>query len=156
MAGHERGGHHRAAQLLMLVIGLVYLVLAVGGFAVTGTNEFERVDPTFLGFGVSTLHNVLHALIGALALLSTRKLTGATVFGWLGFMGLIGMSAYGVVVMLGDSSADPLNVNWPVNVLHLVTAVALLLIGYLANREREEVLHERETVAGRGSAAEPA
>lgn len=47
--------------------------------------------------------------------------------------------------MIGDPSADPLNVNWPDNVLHLVTAVAVLLIGYLADRERAQVLHERES-----------
>jgi hypothetical protein len=146
MAGHEHGGRHiRPAQVLMPVIGLVYLGLAVGGFAVTGTNEFGSSDATFLGFGVSTMHNVLHAVIGVLAVLSATKLAAAAVFGWLGFMMLLGLSAYGVVVTLGDRSVDPLNVNWPANVLHLMTAVAVLLIGYLANREREQVRLEHES-----------
>lgn len=148
MTGHEPGGRHiRPAQVLMLVVGVVYLGLAVGGFAVTGTNQFGRVNAEFLGFGVSTMHNVVHAAIGVLALLSATKLAGATVFGWLGFMALIGLSAYGVLVVIGDSSADPLNVDWPGNVLHLVTAVAVLLIGYLGNREQEQALQEQESAA---------
>jgi hypothetical protein len=61
-------GGRTPAQLFALVFGVVYLLVGVLGFAVTGFDDFAgRVySEELILFPVNPLHNVVHILVGAL------------------------------------------------------------------------------------------
>ncbi|MCP2163746.1 DUF4383 domain-containing protein [Goodfellowiella coeruleoviolacea] len=128
-----------AARLLAAVVGVVYLVLAVAGFALTGTGEFtQSTAHQVLIFDVSTLQNIVHAVVGVLGLLAAWQRTGngTQFYGWAVLVVFFVLFCYGTVTLLASTgvTGDPLNLNWPDNWLHLVTAVAGLAIGVLALR----------------------
>jgi hypothetical protein len=125
----------RVPQTLALLIGVGYLALAVVGFMETGTNDFTRnPENVVLGFGVSTLHNVVHAAAGLLAVVLGRTASGARAFGWLALIGFTALSAYGIPAAIGEGPGEPLNVNWADNVLHLGTALVALVIVLIGER----------------------
>ena len=109
-------------QTFSLVFGVVYLVIGVAGFTVTGFDDFaaEPVDGTLIIFGLNPLHNIVHILIGGAWVLSSRTQATARV------ASLAIGAAYALVAVLGffgalrflsiDSLADP------DNFLHIVTA----------------------------------
>jgi hypothetical protein len=119
------------AQRFAGLFGVVYLVVAVAGFAVTGFSDFAGMHShTLLIFAVNPLHNTIH-LVLAIAWLacaprhSTARLANlgigvvlglVTVLGFFGGMGMLGMSGI----------ADP------DNFLHLITATLALYFGSVA------------------------
>ena len=66
-------------QLLALVIGVVYLLVGLAGFLVTGFDNFAGHDheTTLLGFAVNPLHNIVHILIGVLGITMSRTAASA-------------------------------------------------------------------------------
>lgn len=54
-------------QVFSMVLGAVYLLIGLAGFAVTGFDDFAAppVDGTLIIFGVNPLHNIVHVVIGA-------------------------------------------------------------------------------------------
>ena len=121
-------------QLVALVFGVVYLLIGVIGFFITGFGDFfgndngtsmEHMD-TLLGFMINPFHNVVHIVIGLAGILLSRTLKGARTYGWLLAAG------YGVAFIYGlfavDKDWDFLNLNWADNILHLVTAAVGLVI----------------------------
>ena len=119
------------AQRFAAAFGLVYLVVAVAGFALTGVTDFsEHNHATLVIFAVNPLHNLIH-LVLALGWLvaaprhSTARLANlvigvvlglVTVLGFVDGMGILGM----------DGLADP------DNFLHLATATLSLYFGSVA------------------------
>jgi hypothetical protein len=119
------------AQRFAVVFGAVYFVVGAAGFAVTGGHDFAGMDHgTLLIFSVNPLHNVIHLALGIAWLACAPRYASAraanlvigvvlglvTVLGFLGGMGMLGMSG------LGD----------PDNFLHLATAALSLYFGSLA------------------------
>src|SRR3954451_9734810 len=119
------------AQRFAGVFGVVYLLVAVAGFALTGFSDFAgEHHHTLLIFAVNPLHNVIHLVlaVGWLAAAprhATARLANlvlgvvlglVTVLGFVGGMGMLGMSG------LAD----------PDNFLHLATATLSLYFGSLA------------------------
>jgi hypothetical protein len=119
------------AQRFAAVFGLVYFVVGAAGFAVTGGHDFAGMDHgTLLIFSVNPLHNVIHLALGVAWLACAPRHAAAraanlvigvvlglvTVLGFVGGMGVLGMSG------LGD----------PDNFLHLATAALSLYFGSLA------------------------
>jgi Domain of unknown function (DUF4383) len=116
------------AQRFALVFGLLYLVVGVAGFAVTGGHPFAGTHHhTLVIFAVNPLHNVIHVVLAAGWLAATPRhrtarlanlalgvvLGFVTVLGFVGGMGMLGMSGI----------ADP------DNFLHLATATLALYFG---------------------------
>jgi hypothetical protein len=109
-------------QTFSLVFGLVYLIIGVAGFAVTGFDDFAAgpVDGTLIIFGLNPLHNVVHILIGGAWVFASRTHSTART------ISLAIGAAYALVAILGffgalkflsiDSLADP------DNFLHIATA----------------------------------
>src|SRR6476661_9470813 len=124
------------AQRFAAVFGVVYLLVAIAGFALTGVSDFAgEHHHTLLIFAVNPLHNVIHLVLAVgwlaaaprhrtarLANLVLGVVLGlVTVLGFVGGMGMLGM----------DGIADP------DNFLHLATATLSLYFGSVAAGGRE-------------------
>jgi hypothetical protein len=123
-------------QLLALAFGVVYLLVGLAGFLVTGFDDFaSHTDETLLGFEVNPLHNIVHILIGAAGIALSRTLAQARLYGWLLVAG------YGLVFLYGLYAVDNpddnfLSINAADNVLHILTVLAGLAIALLPVRGR--------------------
>ena len=116
-------------RLLAVVFGAVYLVVALIGFAISGSSEFFATDGAkVLGlFQVNHFHNVAHLLIGAALLYAglksvvaakTANLVVGAAYLLLGIIGLF----------LVGSAANILAINGADNVLHFASAAVLLAV----------------------------
>jgi hypothetical protein len=121
-------GDKTPAQLFALAFGVVYLVVGLVGFAITGFDDFaSQTSEKLLVFAINPLHNVAHLGVGALLLIGSGRhetaksinLTVGIVYLLLGILGLAG----GVVVedLLNNNSADTF--------LHLATAALAIYFG---------------------------
>ena len=124
------------AQRFAAAFGVVYLVVGVAGFALTGVSDFAgHHHPTLLIFAVNPLHNVIHLVLGIAWLAAaprhrTARLANLALGVVLGLVTVLGF--VGVTNMLGMSGfADP------DNFLHLATATLSLYFGSIAAGSRE-------------------
>lgn len=124
-------------QYLALAIGVVYLLVGLAGFLVTGFEGFVEFDEdqTLLGFDVNPLHNIVHVVIGAagIALWNTRS--KARLFGWLLVVGYGLTLVYGLVVA-NQADGNLLNINTADNFLHGGSVLAGLAIALWPDRDR--------------------
>ena len=112
------------AQLLALAIGVVYTLVGIAGFFVTGFDNFAaETDKTLLGFEVNPLHNIVHLLIGLAGLALWRRLDTARTYGWLLAAGYGLAFIYGLFAA-GNRDINFLSLNGADNILHLVSALA--------------------------------
>jgi hypothetical protein len=111
-----------------LAFGIVYLVVGLVGFAITGFDNFAgQTDEKLLVFAINPLHNVAHLGVGALLLIGSSRhetaksinLVVGIVYLLLGILGLAG----GAVV------EDVLNNNAADTFLHLATAALAIYFG---------------------------
>jgi Domain of unknown function (DUF4383) len=87
------------AQLLALAIGVIYTLVGIAGFFVTGFDNFAaETDKTLLGFEINPLHN------------------------------LVGLAFLYGLFAAGNSDINFLSINGADNGLHLVSALAGLAI----------------------------
>ena len=104
----------------LTIFGVIFLAIGVLGF----------VNNPLLGiFEVDALHNIIHILTGALALVAVSMGRGAMST----FSKVFGI-VYGLVAVLGFISGTTvlglIPVNLADNVLHLVIAVVFLYLGF--------------------------
>lgn len=113
---------------LALGLGVVYVLIGLVGFALTGFSGFADHDgPRLLFFEINPLHNVVHLGVGAGliwgAMASSAGLRGVT---------LVIASVYALVGVLGffviGTSANILALNVADNLLHLGTAALLFYV----------------------------
>ena len=127
-------------RLLAAVFGVVYLLIGLVGFAVTG---FSNVASTNTGdnlivFEINPLHNVVHLAIGVLLLAASR--TVATAKGANTLVGAVYLLVGVLGLFLIDTDANILSLNGADNVLHLASAVVLLGVGLSQDKSvRREV-----------------
>jgi uncharacterized protein DUF4383 len=132
-----RAGLH-PSQVLSLVIGAVYTLVGLAGFAVTGLDQWVgETNQTLLGFEINGLHNVVHLVIGVLGLLMWRTLATARGYGWILALGYGLTFLYGLFAA-GNPDLNFLSINGADNVLHAVSALAGLAIALWPARERAE------------------
>ena len=116
------------AQLLALAIGVVYTLVGLAGFLVTGFENFAaETDKTLVGFEINPLHNLVHLAIGLAGLALWRRLDTARTYGWLLAAGYGLAFIYGLFAA-GNSDINFLSLNGADNVLHLLSALAGLAI----------------------------
>ncbi len=116
-------------QLLALVIGVVYLLVGLAGFLVTGFDNFAHhgQDEALLGFAINPLHNIVHILIGVLGIVMSKTAAKARTYGWLLFA-VYGLTfVYGLIAVNNDA-INFLNINGADNILHIGSALAGLAI----------------------------
>ena len=130
-------------RLLGTVFGVVYLLVGLAGFAVTGGVGLvsTKGNPLIL-FEVNPLHNVIHLAIGAVLLLAARssvmaaRAANTTVGAVYLLVGVLGLFIIGTAAnILALNSAD--------NVLHFSSALLLLGIGIGAYRGARRAARER-------------
>ncbi|MDR6573178.1 hypothetical protein J2X60_001823 [Curtobacterium sp. 320] len=125
-----------------LVFGVVFLIVGIAGFIPGLTMDMGTMSVAGHGsmalllgtFQVSVLHNIVHLLFGVVGLLAARSARGARLYL------LVGGIVYAVLFVYGlftAGMADPANfvpLNSADNVLHLVLAVAMIVLGLLLPR----------------------
>ncbi|MFI6424395.1 DUF4383 domain-containing protein [Promicromonospora sp. NPDC050880] len=133
-ASRQARGTH---QWLALVIGVVYLLVGIAGFLVTGFSGFTEHDhgQTLLGFAINPLHNIVHLVIGLLGISLWGTSGGARTFGWLLLVGYGAAFVYGLFAV-GNPEINFLNINTADNWLHGLSALAGLLIAVWPARAR--------------------
>ncbi len=122
-----------AAQSFALVAGLVYLLIGIAGFFVTGLAGFVgNFQETLLIFDVNPFHNVVHIVIGGLwlaaGLMLSSEATQGVNFAIAGFYLLAAVAGFLGLGILDDLLAID-GVLHPDNFLHLATALAALPFG---------------------------
>jgi uncharacterized membrane protein YuzA (DUF378 family) len=122
-------------QTLALIIGIVYLLVGILGFFVTGFDNFTVHDhsQTLLGFAINPLHNIVHVIIGLAGILLWRTRNAARLYGWLLGIGYGATAVYGFLVV-NNPDADILNINHADNWLHVVSALAGFAIALWPDR----------------------
>lgn len=113
--------------MFALVFGIVYLVVGLVGFAVTGFDNFAgETNEKLIVFAINPLHNIAHLGVGALLLVgSSRHETAKSV-------NLVVGVVYLLLAILGFAGVlveDLLNVNQADNFLHIGTAALALYFG---------------------------
>ncbi len=139
-ASVNRGTSGRLAdspnRLVGAIFGVVYLLVGLLGFAVTGFDGFVDNDTneSLLGFELNPLHNIAHLAIGALLLFSALSGVRAAK----GSNTLVG----GVYLLLGvlgffilESELNILSLNNADNFLHLASAAVLLGVGLTQDKD---------------------
>ena len=125
---------HSPNRTLGTVFGIVYLLVGLAGFAVTGGIGFAATEGNpVIVFEVNPLHNLVHLAIGAALLISARKSVRAAKS-----MNTAVGAVYLLVGILGlfliGSGANILALNGADNVLHLASALLLLGVGLAADK----------------------
>lgn len=136
-AGTAVTSERQPHQWLALVIGIVYLVVGLAGFLVTGFDGFTEHDhsQTLVGFAINPLHNVVHIVIGLAGVALWSTASRARTYGWLLFVGYGATFVYGLVVA-NNPDGNILNINGADNGLHVVSALAGLAIALWPRRDR--------------------
>lgn len=119
----------RTARVAVLVLGVVYLVLAVTGILVVGWGGIREADPALLlgVFGVSRLLDVAHAVLGVVAVLAAVR-GGASAFAAVATVVFTAMGAYGVIAGVIGDAGDPLHMTWWNVGLYLVSALTCAFV----------------------------
>jgi hypothetical protein len=121
------------AKSFAIVVGVVLVLTGVLGFIDNPIVSDPRNNPLFV---TDTVHNVVHLVTGALALYIGIGMTGVARGN-----AMIGLGvAYGLVLLATLVSPTmfgllPNGVNALDHVLHLVLAVAMIGVGWLARTE---------------------
>lgn len=134
----------RRARAIVIGLGVVYLLLGLGGFAVTGWGEFGLEEQLrLLGvFGVSTLANVVHTFVGLVA--TVAALRGAPgVFAPVAVVAFTAMAVFGAVSRVVADTGDPMNLTWWNVGLYLLSAVTCGYVYTLRLRATEEEADDR-------------
>ena len=124
-------------QTLALAFGVVYLLVGIVGFFITGfdgfaSNRTDGNEDMLLVFMINPLHNVVHIVIGLAGIALSRTLAGARTYGWLLAVGYGAAFLYGLFAT--DKAWDFLSLNWADNFLHLATALVGLVIALMPLR----------------------
>lgn len=132
-------------RLVAYVVGAVYLLVGLVGFAVSSDFVNKNTDKRLLGiFEINGLHNVVHLAIGIALLAAARagyraaRSANMAVGGVYLLLGIIGL-----FIANNTSSANILSLNGNDNVLHLGSALVLLAVA-MGEKDYVEVNRERD------------
>jgi hypothetical protein len=124
-------------QRFALVVGAVYLLVGIVGFAVTGFSGLvANGDKALLGFDLNPFHNIVHMVVGAILIAAARSEPADIAAGVSLGTGAVLLIAAGAgftnnLQLLSINSATAAD-----NGLHLVTGLAAVLFGLLGAKPR--------------------
>ena len=124
-----------------LVIGAVFVLIAILGFIPGVTTHYDMLDiaghhsgAKLLGlFNVSVLHNIIHLLSGVAGLALARTVNGARTFLIGGGLIYLVLWIYGLLIKQ-DSVANFIPVNTADDWLHFALGVGMGLLGVVLGR----------------------
>ncbi|OLR92961.1 DUF4383 domain-containing protein [Actinokineospora bangkokensis] len=127
------------AQVAAAAVGVVLLVIGVLGLVDTGFSDFGSTpassDATVVaGLGGSTLLNLAHVVLGAFALLCASGAGRVRLFGLVGSLAFLALTAYDVVSLINGAVGDPLGTHWPALILHVACLVVAGAVVFLSDR----------------------
>jgi hypothetical protein len=134
-------------KLVAYVLGVVYLVVGLVGFAVNSDFGDKNTNDKLLGlFEINALHNVVHILIGVALLAAARAgyRAARSMNTAVGAVYLV-VGIIGLFIANDTSSANILSLNGADNALHVASALVLLGVG-LSEKNYVEVDRERDHV----------
>lgn len=115
------------AQMFALVFGVVYLVVGLVGFAITGLEDFaSESEKSLLIFDINPLHNIAHLGVGALFLVGSRSHDAAKPVNLV--IGIVYL-LLGVLGLAGVLVDDLINNNTADTFLHLGTGALAIFFG---------------------------
>lgn len=122
-------GNKTPAQIFALAFGIVYVVVGLVGFAITGFDNFAdnaEAGEKLILFAINPLHNIAHLGVGALLLVgSGRHETAKSINLVVGIvyllLGILGLAGVLVNELINNNSADTF--------LHLGTAALAIYFG---------------------------
>jgi hypothetical protein len=132
-------------QGVVLVTGAFYLVLGITGFFFVrdlGTDVTGQAPDSLLGIDLNAAQNFLHVLLGVLGLALSTARQRSRIYGALLAVVGIGLFAFGAIAA-GRPDLNVLDLNWPGNVLHLVTGLLGLAVAAVPLRERARPAPDR-------------
>jgi hypothetical protein len=134
----------RAARVLTLVTGVVFLVVGIVGFLVTGFDDFasHETHDKLLVFELNGLHNVAHLAFGVLGLLMWRTYRTARAFGLILVVGYAAVLAFGIAAQNEDWNV--LNINTADNWLHAGFIALGAVIAGLAHKAAHQDIDLRD------------
>lgn len=121
------------ARIFALIFGALYVIVGVMGFIRPLTDApadgvlFTDTARLLGIFSVNWLHNLAHLLIGVLGLVAAARADLARLYSQA--VGVV-YAALFVVGLLTSNFLGILPLNWPDNILHLVSAVIALVVGF--------------------------
>ena len=124
------------AQVMLPILGLVYVVLGLVGFGVTGFDGFTQNGPDeLLGGGLNPFHNIVHIGAGLFLIIMGLQRNPAAAEGAAMGAGLslivffiVGVAADDNLTILSTNGVGDFN-----NFNHLVVGVTLLVVGLLSS-----------------------
>ena len=130
----------RLSQAVCLVLGLVFTTVGVlglveGGFDGMGNVPASVSGATVNGLGGSPFLNLAHLTFGLLAIGASVTDRGPRLVAVVGLVALTATIAYDVVALAVGSEGEPLSLEWPALVLHVVgwsLALSILVLAYRA------------------------
>jgi hypothetical protein len=138
----DHGYGRTLTQKGALLFGVVFIIVGIAGFipgltmdmgtmSVGGNDSMAKL----LGiFQVSVLHNIVHLLFGIVGLLAARSHGFARQYLLIGGIVYAVLFIYGLFTAGMASAANFVPLNVADNVLHLVLAVAMILLGIVLPR----------------------
>ena len=115
------------ARAFALVFGAVYVLVGVLGFIPPLATEGEPGDKLLGLFAINWFHNLAHLLIGVAGLAASRRNDHSRLYAQVVGVAYAGLFLIGLFT---DDFLDILPLNWPDNILHLLSAVVSLVIGF--------------------------
>ena len=136
-------------QIIALIVGLLYTLLGLIGFGVTGLGNFaNHTGESLFGFRINPLHNVAHLMMGLLGLAMGRRLASARAYGWLLFLIYGALFLFGLFAV-GSPDFNVFAINGADNVLHLLSALIGLAIALWPVQARVRPVDRRLSQAAR-------
>jgi len=116
-------------QAIAVLVGVLFVIIGVVGFAATGLDGFtaHATPDRLFGLAVNPLQNLVHLAVGAAGIVLSARLARTRVYGWILVTGLGALFGYGALASRLPH-VDLLNLNWPMNWLHLAFALVGLVI----------------------------
>lgn len=128
MATANEAAGRSPAQWFAFAFGIVYVLIGLIGFAVTGFDGwFENTDEQLIIFDLNPAHNVVNILLGAMFLFGSRAHHDAKLVNTLLGAAFLLVFVLGLVGALRWLSID--DAAAPDNYLHLVSGIAALYFG---------------------------